>query len=67
MRVLGAIGVVELHAITDMNALKSRLIAAGAWIRPFGKIVYLTPAFTIAAEDLALLAGAIRSALVELK
>ncbi len=29
------------------------------WIRPFGKVVYLTPAFTIAPEDLAVLTGAI--------
>ena len=65
VRILGAIGIVELHLVTDMNALKRRLIAAGAWIRPFGNIVYLTPAFTITDDDLAHLSGAIRSALIE--
>ena len=64
VRVLGAIGVVELNRIADMNALKRRLIEAGVWIRPFGNIVYITPAFTITDEELTHLAGAIRSTLV---
>jgi len=59
VRVRGAIGVVELERIDDMNALKQRFINAGVWVRPFGNIVYLTPALTISEEDLARLAGAI--------
>lgn len=52
VRVLGAIGVVELDRIEDREALKRRLIEAGVWVRPFGKVVYLTPALTIAADEL---------------
>jgi adenosylmethionine-8-amino-7-oxononanoate aminotransferase len=52
VRVLGAIGVVELHRIPDMKALKAALVRQGVWVRPFRNIVYLTPAFTIGAEDL---------------
>ena len=52
-RVLGAIGVVELETIADMNGLRARFIDAGCWIRPFGNIVYLMPAFTIGEDDLA--------------
>ena len=59
VRVTGAIGVVELKAAPDIPALQRALTAKGVWIRPFGKIVYLTPAFTIAPEDLAKLTGAI--------
>jgi adenosylmethionine-8-amino-7-oxononanoate aminotransferase len=59
VRVKGAIGVVELDRIDDLDALKRRFVAAGVWIRPFGRIVYLTPAFTIGEEDLARLTGAI--------
>ena len=59
VRVKGAIGVVELDAIEDLNALKRAFVEAGVFIRPFGRIVYLTPAFTISGEDLALLTGAI--------
>jgi len=63
VRVLGAIGVVELDRIDDMNALKRKLVAAGVWIRPFNNILYLTPAFTISQEDLAALMAAIKSVL----
>ena len=48
-RVLGAIGVVELAEmpLERLYALRSAFITRGLWVRPFGKIVYLTPAFTI--------------------
>jgi adenosylmethionine-8-amino-7-oxononanoate aminotransferase len=59
VRVKGAIGVVELHRIRDLNALRARFVAEGVWIRPFGNVVYLTPPFTIAPAELAKLTGAI--------
>ena len=55
VRVRGAIGVVELDAIGDMNGLRTRLIDEECWIRPFGNIVYLMPAFTIGDDNLAAL------------
>ncbi len=63
VRVKGAIGVVELDRIDDLNALRQRFIAEGVFIRPFGSIVYLTPAFTIAEDELAKLLDAIRRVL----
>ena len=60
VRVRGAIGVVELDRIDDLNDLKRRLVAEGVWVRPFRNIVYLTPALTIDATDLKTLTGAIR-------
>ena len=60
VRVRGAIGVVELDRIDNMNDLKRRLVAEGVWVRPFRNIVYLTPALTIDATDLKTLTGAIR-------
>ncbi len=63
VRVKGAIGVVELESIGDPAALKKRFVEAGVWIRPFGRIVYLTPAFTIDETDLATLTGAVVSVL----
>jgi adenosylmethionine-8-amino-7-oxononanoate aminotransferase len=65
VRVKGAIGVVELDAIGNLDALRQRFIAEGAFIRPFGSIVYLTPAFTIAEDELAKLTAAIRRVLAE--
>ena len=59
VRVRGAIGAVELTRIEDIKALKAKFVEEGVWVRPFGNIVYLTPAFTIAADDLARLTGAI--------
>jgi adenosylmethionine---8-amino-7-oxononanoate aminotransferase len=63
VRVKGAIGVVELDHIGDMNELKRRFIEAGVFVRPFGKIVYLTPAFTISEEELSSLTRAVVSVL----
>jgi adenosylmethionine---8-amino-7-oxononanoate aminotransferase len=59
VRVKGAIGVVELDRIENLNALRQRFIAEGVFIRPFGSIVYLTPAFTTADHELATLVDAI--------
>ncbi len=66
VRVKGAIGVVELERIGDLQALRARFIAEGAFIRPFGHVVYLTPAFTISPDDLAQLIAAIRKVLRDL-
>lgn len=65
IRVMGAVGVVELKEITDMNRLKSRLLEKNVWIRPFRNIVYLTPAFTISRKELHTLTTAIYDVLSE--
>jgi adenosylmethionine-8-amino-7-oxononanoate aminotransferase len=59
VRVKGAIGVVELERIDDLDALRARFVQEGVFIRPFGSVLYLTPALTIGADDLACLTGAI--------
>jgi adenosylmethionine-8-amino-7-oxononanoate aminotransferase len=55
VRVLGAIGVVELDRIDDLDALRARFVEEGVFIRPFGSVVYLTPAFTITTDELSAL------------
>jgi adenosylmethionine-8-amino-7-oxononanoate aminotransferase len=55
VRVLGAIGVVELDRIHDLDALRARFVEEGVFIRPFGSVVYLTPAFTITTDELSAL------------
>ncbi|HYL33151.1 MAG TPA: adenosylmethionine--8-amino-7-oxononanoate transaminase [Stellaceae bacterium] len=62
VRVKGAIGVVELDSPEAARALRDRFVSEGTWIRPFGCVVYLTPAFTIMPDELSLLTGAIRRA-----
>jgi adenosylmethionine-8-amino-7-oxononanoate aminotransferase len=64
VRVKGAIGVVELDSADNIPVLRDRFAAEGVWIRPFGRIVYLTPAFTIAPDELSTLTAAIRRAII---
>ena len=60
VRILGAIGVVEFDAPLAVGDLCARFAELGAWIRPMGKVIYLTPAFTTPDADLALLTSAVR-------
>jgi adenosylmethionine-8-amino-7-oxononanoate aminotransferase len=59
VRAKGAIGVVELDRIDDLDGLRARFLEEGAFVRPFGSIVYLTPAFTIGEDELATLTRAV--------
>jgi adenosylmethionine---8-amino-7-oxononanoate aminotransferase len=65
VRVMGAIGVVELDRIENLNALRQHFIEQGVFVRPFGSVVYLTPAFTISEEDLTALTEAVTTVLTE--
>ncbi|HEY1360648.1 MAG TPA: adenosylmethionine--8-amino-7-oxononanoate transaminase [Xanthobacteraceae bacterium] len=65
VRVLGAIGVVELDRVGDLERLRRRFIAEGVFVRPFGSIVYLTPALTIDDEELAVLTRAVCRVITE--
>lgn len=59
VRVLGAIGVVELHTAVDMRIIQPLLVAQGVWIRPFGKLVYVMPPYIITDAQLKMLCEAI--------
>jgi adenosylmethionine-8-amino-7-oxononanoate aminotransferase len=59
VRVKGAIGVVELEHLDDLDALRARFVEQGVFVRPFGNIIYLTPAFTIAPDELKTLTDAV--------
>lgn len=66
VRVLGAIGVVELNGEVDNKKLMPLFIEQGVWIRPFGKIIYLMPPFVIESEQLSQLTSAILKAVAAL-
>ncbi|CAI3926671.1 Adenosylmethionine-8-amino-7-oxononanoate aminotransferase (BioA) (PDB:1MLY) [Commensalibacter communis] len=66
VRVKGAIGVVELYKIENMNLLKKQLLQHKVWIRPFRNILYLTPSFTITTAELSQLTRAIYEVLIQL-
>jgi adenosylmethionine-8-amino-7-oxononanoate aminotransferase len=67
VRVKGAIGVVELTRMDDLNALRAHFIEQGVFIRPIEKIIYLTPAFTISSDELKTLTDAITRTVEKLK
>ncbi|WP_309644263.1 adenosylmethionine--8-amino-7-oxononanoate transaminase [Phenylobacterium sp.] len=60
VRTYGAIGVVEFAEPVAVGALCTRFVELGCWIRPMGKVIYLTPPFVTSDEELARLTGAIR-------
>jgi adenosylmethionine---8-amino-7-oxononanoate aminotransferase len=66
VRVKGAIGVVEPERMDDLAALRARFVEEGVFVRPFGRVVYLTPAFIIGDEDLDVLTAAVRRVLATL-
>jgi adenosylmethionine-8-amino-7-oxononanoate aminotransferase len=61
-RVLGSVGAVEMTDAFDVDRLRAWFIERGVFIRPLGRVIYLSPAYTIADDDLARLTAAVRKA-----
>jgi adenosylmethionine-8-amino-7-oxononanoate aminotransferase len=66
VRCLGAIGVIEMKQAVDMATIVPLFVEAGIWVRPFGKLVYLMPAYIISDEDLTLLCNRLTDIVAQL-
>lgn len=66
IRVLGAIGVVEMRAPVNVAAVQKALVAKGVWVRPFGKLIYIMPPYIITDSDLKTLCRAITTVIYDL-
>ena len=66
VRVLGAIGVVEMKKPVVTAEIQRRFVDRGVWIRPFGTLVYLMPPYIIEQRDLSILTTALVQTVSEL-
>jgi adenosylmethionine---8-amino-7-oxononanoate aminotransferase len=62
VRVLGAIGVLQLTGEVDVGAATRAAVAHGVWLRPFRDLIYAMPPYVIDQEDLARVTGAMLAA-----
>jgi adenosylmethionine-8-amino-7-oxononanoate aminotransferase len=62
VRVLGAIGVVQLDRDVDLAAATAAAVRRGVWLRPFGDLIYTMPPYVIGQDDLATVTGALVAA-----
>jgi len=67
VRVLGAIGVIEMTAPVKVAAVQKLLMESGVWLRPFGRLIYTMPPYIIDETQLERLTSAIYATIKQLR
>jgi adenosylmethionine-8-amino-7-oxononanoate aminotransferase len=62
VRVLGAIGVVQLDHDVDIAAATAAAVRAGVWLRPFRDLIYTMPPYVIGDDDVAAVCAGVLAA-----
>ncbi|MET9801943.1 adenosylmethionine--8-amino-7-oxononanoate transaminase [Streptomyces sp. NPDC006368] len=65
VRVLGAIGVVQLDHPVDIAAATAAAVREGVWLRPFRDLLYVMPPYVTSDDDVARICRGVRAAAVE--
>ncbi|WP_283102735.1 adenosylmethionine--8-amino-7-oxononanoate transaminase [Shewanella abyssi] len=61
VRVLGAVGVLEMNSTLNTAELQRQFVDLGVWIRPFSNLIYIMPPYTISAPQLSQLTSAMKT------
>jgi adenosylmethionine---8-amino-7-oxononanoate aminotransferase len=65
VRVLGAVGVVQLAGPVDMRRMTDAVLRRGVWVRPFRDLVYTMPPYICTDDEIATIGTAIAEAIAE--
>ncbi|MGW1342545.1 adenosylmethionine--8-amino-7-oxononanoate transaminase [Kribbella sp. NPDC002412] len=65
VRVIGAVGVVQLGGPVDMKRMTDAVLRRGVWVRPFRDLVYTMPPYVCTSEEIATITSAITGAVQE--
>ncbi|ODR87513.1 adenosylmethionine--8-amino-7-oxononanoate transaminase [Shewanella xiamenensis] len=60
VRVLGAVGVLEMHQAVNTAALQQQFVDLGVWVRPFANLIYIMPPYVISSAQLSQLTQAMK-------